>query len=340
MIRTLIFSFSLVFILSSLGQAQKVQALVSKCYDLTYSGLGEKAKDVLIDAIYDPTYAKDEAYIRFALGQICMDLKEVEGAKYQWNIVYSKYPEGEQAAQIKIFFKVLNWAFEGWVSDSKFSKEYELSSFFWNKKDPDPRMNATDLIDPIMALRYLQELYERYPDEDKRATILYDQFLLFMGYNANEFGYKQISESHGNFDNDPSLKYYKEIKTAKADTSDLIPEPDINMLRRGIYSEDDQSENYEYDFKPIRRSAKSFFLSQAIAISESLRSLVVGNPLYVRTQFLIGVSLSGSMPYSSKLKVTPESKPFFENVVAATEGEETNFYRLFAMKWLSEPDLK
>jgi hypothetical protein len=357
MIKMLIFSFSLVFVLFSFGQSQKLQHLqqnnityqsssnapskfqniVSKCYDLSYSGLGEKAKEMLIDAIYDPTYINDEAYIRFALGQICMDLKEEEGAKYQWNIVYSRYPGSEEAAQIKIFFKVLNWVFEGWVSDSKFSKEYEMSSLFWNKKDPEPGMNPTDLIDPIMALKYLQEIYQRYPDEDKRATILYDQFLLFMGYNTNNFGYEQVNESSGDFDNNPSLKYYKEIMIAQGDTSILKVKPNINIIKRSIYTEysDDDSDE-DYDFKAIRIKAKRYFLSQAIAISDNFKALSIGNSFYIRTQFLIGVSLSGSKPYSSKLKMTPEARPYFENVVGATEGEETNLYRLFALKWLSE----
>lgn len=361
MIKTLTFSFSIVLILFSFGQTQniqhlqqnnisyqssthtpsKIENLVSKCYDMAYSGLGEKAKELLIEAIYDPVNAKDEAYTRFSLGQICMDLKDEEGAKYQWNIVYSKYPGSEESAQIKLFFKALNWIFEGWISNSQFSREYELSSMLWNKKNPDPAMNSTELIDPIMALKYLQEIYQRYSDEDKRAIVLYDQFLLIMGYNTNGFGYEQISELHGDFENDLSLKYYREIMMAKGDTVNLNALPNINVIKRSIYTDYSDEEPEEgIDYKPLRIKAKSYFLSQAIAISDSLKELGIGKPFYVRTQYVLGVSLSGSKLYSSKIKVTSESKVFFENVIAATEGDETNLYRLFALKWLSDSSMK
>jgi hypothetical protein len=297
---------------------QKVQIIISKCYDLSFSGLGQDAKKTLIDAIYDSSNNGYESALRFALGEICYDLKEYEGAKYQWNIIYAKYPQSEETEAIKIIFSEMNWNFEDWVTDQQFSHEYELSTLFWNSLRPEPRMNPTELIDPIMAVGYLQELYNRYPDESKRAIILYDLFQLFMGYNDNGFGYFHATEG-GN--DGPSMIYFKAIKTSRGELADLS----LNLSK----DVNDQMANFQ-------KNAKVMFLSMANSISDSLNKLSIGKPYYIRTQFLIGVSFCGVRLFSSKLKVNKEALPYFQHVIDATNGEETNLYRLFALKWLSE----
>jgi hypothetical protein len=296
----------------------EAQAVASKCYDLAYSGLEQDAKTILIDAIYDSTYKEYESYLRFSLGQICFELNAIDCAKFQWNIISSKFPESEEAAAIRIIYGMFGWAIEDIVSDYKFSQEYELSTWFWNKSIPDFKTDPQEFVDPKLAVRYLQELYNRYDDENKRIIILNDLFLLFMGFNDNKFGYSHADE--GGADN-PSVEYYKFYKIAKGEGDDLALNLNITPQER--------EEN-------IQKKAKTLLLSLANAVSDSFKTFKIGKAYYIRSQFLIGVTFCGSKWYSSKIKIVDNAIPYFQNVIKATEGEETNIFRLFAIKWVAK----
>jgi hypothetical protein len=299
------------------GEPTKTEGLVLKCYDLALSGLDKEAKKLIIEEIYDSTKKSEEPYLRFALGQICYELEEYEGAKYQWNIVYSKFPYSEEAEAVKIIFSALEWSFENWEMDQKFRQEYELSNLFWSRTKPDLRINLEELLDPVLALNYLQELYKRYSDETKRAILLYDQFMLIMGYNQNDLGYHNMGFVGNDQDSwDTSTDFYKEIKAGK--------------YKVFLLSDDFVEKLIE------RNKPREFYFSWASALSDSLNTLGCGRPYYVKTQFLLGISKCGSKIFSNKIKVKAEAKPFFQNIINATESDETNIYRLFAIKWLSE----
>ena len=296
----------------------KVQSLVQKCYDMALAGLGDDARKTLIEAIYDSTYKEDEPYLRFALGQVCYELKEYQGAKYQWNMIYAKFPDSEEAEAVRIIFGALDWAFENWGMDQKFWQEYNLSTLFWNATTPDLRFKPEDLIDPIMALNYLQELYLRYFDEMKRAVILYDQFLIIMGYNQNNFGFHNLSIDDDKGIWGPSITYYKKVKAGEVIPLTLSREVAQDLIKK---------------HKP-----KEFYFHWAQVLSDSLMNIQAGIPYYTKTQFLLGVSRCESKFLSSEIKLKKEAVPFFQNVVKSTEGDESNIYRIFALKWLSEAD--
>lgn len=73
-----------------------------------------------------------------------------------------------------------------------------------------------------------------------------------------------------------------------------------------------------------------------VSLSDSLLELSSLNIYYVKTQFLLGILNSGTKFLSSKIKLKAEATIYFKNILAATEGEITNPYRLFASIWLGE----
>ena len=50
----------------------------------------------------------------------------------------------------------------------------------------------------------------------------------------------------------------------------------------------------------------------------------------------MGIMTSGTRFLSSKIKLKKEATIFFKNVLAATEGDITNPYRIFASIWLGD----
>jgi len=290
----------------SLAYAQddtlKSADLISKCLDLSSADLKTEAKTELINAIYDRNYKNDVSSLRYVLGQICFDNKEFNCAKEQWNIILADYPNSSEASLVKTIFGMLGWLYVDYYKDFEFMREYELSSYFWRPVDPDYRINPEELLDPVLAVSYLEYLLGKYEDHNKKAVILYDMFKLLMGYNNDVFGYHADCNCHPQ---EPCAKYYKNV----------------------------------IGYDPLDNCAgqlKQFFFSKASAISDSLKNIDISNSYYINTQFLLGVSMCGNKLLSSKIKIKKEAVPYFEEVIKYTENQETNIYRIFAIKWLSE----
>lgn len=299
------------------GIGNEVAELISTSYDLSYSGLDKEAKTKIIEAIHNKHYADYEAPLRFALGQLCYFNEQFDGAAYQWIIVSQKYPESEEALVIKMILNLSDFTIKQEINDILFLEEYDLSKYMWNPKRPNTRIDLQELNDPLLAIEYLYYMLHKYDDCGKSSIILYDLFLLFMGYNDNGFGYHNI-QGYSRASSSISFEYFKQNRKAVSDGKISIEDSDdisVSVL-------------------------KNFLFEEAKAISDTLKSMSCASYYYIRTQFLLGVSLSGTKLFSSKIDLKPESKPYLENIVFATEGDPTNIYRIFAIKWCAALDKK
>jgi hypothetical protein len=295
------------------AEDQRVARLIERSYDLAYSGLFDESKIELINALHNEEFKDFEPPIRFALGQICYEQELLEGAKYQWGIIVNEFPDSEEAHTIKNLYNVLDWVADKLIVDQVFWEQYEFSKIFWHSTTPDLKMDIKELYDPVMALKYLEELEKRYEQGSKKALILYDIFLLVMGYNNDKFGFHNLSGFSFKADN-PITAYYIDILN---ENSDVIG--DVASNREWI---------------------KYYLFKKSESISDKFNKIEGGYHYYVGTQFLLAVSRSGTQFLSSKIRLKPESKPYLQKVMDATEGDETNIYRLFALKWLSELEKK
>jgi len=299
------------------ANAQKVSPteLISKGYDLYNSGLINDAKSLLINAIYDPSFKSDETSLRFALGRICFDLREYQGAIYQWNLILSIYPNSVEAEDIRIIWDVMDWSNDSIWSDYNFDRQLNLSRLFWTPKQPQLHMDSTLLIDPIIALEYLNALYEKNIEDSKRVQILYDQFFLLMGYNRNYFGFSYVSASKDAYNWGFSTIYYNKIKN--------------NEIRPLLVSDDRLTNLLE------SKNLKEFYFNYAAIIADTLRGFKSGLPYYIRSQYLLGLASGGATTPLIDNRLNSKATPYFQNVINATEGDDTNPYRIFAKKWIS-----
>lgn len=80
----------------------------------------------------------------------------------------------------------------------------------------------------------------------------------------------------------------------------------------------------------------SRYLKRSKAVSDSLADIQGGELYYIKSQFLLGIIHSGTKFLSSKIKLKEGATIYFKNVLAATEGDITNPYRLFASIWLGD----
>jgi tetratricopeptide (TPR) repeat protein len=279
-----------------------VAEMISRSYDYAHSGLYNEAKIPLIDALHNFVYINQKTPLRFALGQICFLSDRYDGAVYQWNKILEEDPNSDEAQNINMLYDVLGYALGKQEADIFFIKEYSLSALLWDKVEPDPRIDLKKLIDPILALEYLQHLSKRYPNGIKRAILLYDQFLLLMGYNDNDFGYLNTSPTSPSDPSETAKKYYKAAG---------------------------------FTHKPTADNVKAYFWTSAKAIADSMNTIDGGGRYYVRAQFQLAVSQCGYKLFSNDIKIVPEAWPYLQKVVDATRGDETNLYRIFAIKWLA-----
>jgi hypothetical protein len=84
------------------------------------------------------------------------------------------------------------------------------------------------------------------------------------------------------------------------------------------------------------KKEKKEFYEKCMAISDSLALIDKSGDYYIDSQFLLGLMASSKRFLSAEIKVNTESAKFFENVMNATKGQNTNLYRIFASLWLKK----
>jgi len=254
-----------VFVTVCFGQTstESIDQLVSKCYDLYYSGLKEEAERNLIDALYDPNNELHISRLRYELGTMCFLNSNYEGASHQWDFILANDPSSEEAQSLRSLYSILNIDFSLSIKDMSFKKEIELSRRFWNRVTPNLTTINIDLADPIIALKYLNYLSQKYNGPAYKAVILYDKFLLNMGYNRDGFGFpcKLTNSDYIEQRYDKTVDYYL---TATGDSNNVIVEKIFPFERKSTQIPLDE---FRSDFRPTIWQPKENISSWAMPMT-------------------------------------------------------------------------
>jgi len=163
-------------------------------YDYAMSGMAEEAKKILIPLLHDGIDEEADPDIRLILATTCLFLEENETCTaHHWDRITADAPNSAAADQVRQMRPLLYFNLEElpWLThrDALYRVEIETARKLWSFKAPSWWISWKQVDSAKFALQFLAHLEDKYEDEpDKLADILYQRFLIELGFNSHKYG--------------------------------------------------------------------------------------------------------------------------------------------------------
>ena len=293
----------LIFASSSYSQSEekiplKIQQKIDKGIDYYNLSLYEDSKKIFLDLLYTDDGKKYEAEIRYHLGLISFYERNSYDAQIQWKKLIKKFPSNKR------------------------SKELSRTADRWDRIKDEDNFNKEE----NREFGEEKEFGELFWDF-KRA----DQKLLFGELKDAGIAVKYYEKLYEKYD-DPRKKF--EISLRLFALYGGFNENNYGYKNQSSYGSAASSDPYK------SLSLNAFFQKSNQILDQMESNLTsefdVNNSLFIMWNYLWAVKLSDSEFWSEKAKSNDFSEPNFAKVIALTNSQPNNIYRLFSVMYLGD----
>jgi tetratricopeptide (TPR) repeat protein len=283
----------------------------------------DEAKNILVNALSDTTYASCRDEVRFELGVALFAEGKLDLAATQWNKLLRDHPGSSYAQQVRSLLDVvgdrMSTAYAKYGYDLVFDGTLDLAQQMWTFRRPDYKIRWDELRDPVRALAFYEALLLKFPEPQKKALVHYCQFLLVAGFNDDGFGYQHRGKSSS------AHKTYYEAITGKKWEGEIVSVGQ-GTTGRAVSN------------GPSSAEIETAFRAECDRLLKAMSDDMAPEYMLADANFLMGVVTSGSTFWGNRVRVSETSRPYFEEVMRLTINSPVNTRRVFAALWLANDE--
>ena len=298
LIKTILIFSCVIFAQSQEKIPANIQQEINRGIDYYNLSLYEESKKIFLDLLYSDEGKKYEAEIRYHLGLTSFYERNFADAKIQWKMLIKKFPTHKR------------------------SRELSRTADRWGRVEGERESNKEE---------------NREFAEDKEFG------LLFWNYKSpdNKLLYGELKDAG------VAAKYYEKMYDKYDDPNKKFQ---ISVRLFALFAGFNQN-NYGYDNQssygksvsddPYKSLSQSAFDQKSKEMLKQMENNLTGefdvnNSSFIMWNYLWAVKLSDSQFWSEKAKSNNFSEPYFAKVIALTNKEPNNIYRLFSAMYLGD----